>query len=204
MPAAHPAESARCGSSSPKAIRARPLSIAARCAESPIRGLRKLGMPKPVSRPSVNSSAPMKHRVEERLAICAILRFTDLRSVSSLLTDSESVCQPAIGEQMTSQDQRRAATIAAILRAAGQLFTARGFDATSIDQIAARAGVAKGAVYHHFESKEQIFGRVFEQMTAALANEVVTAAAGGAGILDRFERGTLRYLTSIAGDKFCQ
>ena len=105
---------------------------------------------------------------------------------------------------MTSQDQRRAATIAAILRAAGQLFTARGFDATSIDHIAARAGVAKGAVYHHFESKEQIFGRVFEQMTAALANEVVTAAAVGAGILDRFERGTFRYLTSIAGDKFRQ
>jgi AcrR family transcriptional regulator len=105
---------------------------------------------------------------------------------------------------MTSQDQRRAATIAAISRAAGHLFTARGFSATSIDDIARRAGVAKGAVYHHFESKEQIFARVFEQMTAALAAEVVSAAAAGSSILDRFERGTLRYLTSIAGDKFRQ
>ena len=105
---------------------------------------------------------------------------------------------------MTSQDQRRAATVAAILRAAARLFTARGFDATSIDDIAGRAGVAKGAVYHHFESKEQIFARVFEQMTATLAQEVATAAAAGTGILDRFERGTLRYLTSIAGDKFRQ
>lgn len=105
---------------------------------------------------------------------------------------------------MTSQDQRRAATVAAILKAAGQLFTARGFDATSIDDIAGRAGVAKGAVYHHFKSKEQIFARVFEQMTAALVIEVVSAAAAGTSILDRFERGTLRYLTSIAGDKFRQ
>lgn len=105
---------------------------------------------------------------------------------------------------MTSQAQRRAATIAAILSAAGHLFTAHGFNATSIDDIARRAGVAKGAVYHHFESKEQIFARVFEQMTAALATEVVSAAAAGTSILDRFERGTLRYLTSIAGDKFRQ
>lgn len=105
---------------------------------------------------------------------------------------------------MTSQAERRAATRAAIISAAGELFTARGFDAASIDDIADRAGVAKGAVYHHFESKEQIFVRVFEHMTAALASEVVAAAAAGTSILDRFERGTLKYLTAIAGDKFRQ
>jgi len=102
---------------------------------------------------------------------------------------------------MTSQAQRRAATIAAITRAAGELFAAHGFAATSIDDIARRAGVAKGAVYHHFESKEQIFARVFEQMTAALAAEVAATAAAGKSILDSFELGTLKYLTSISGDK---
>ena len=103
---------------------------------------------------------------------------------------------------MTRQDQRRAATISAILKSAAQLFTARGFNVTSIDDIAARAGVAKGAVYHHFASKEEIFARVFEQMTATLAAEVASAAAGEKCMLDSFEQGTLRYLTSIAGDKF--
>jgi len=102
---------------------------------------------------------------------------------------------------MTSQAQRRATTIAAITRAAGELFAAHGFAATSIDDIARRAGVAKGAVYHHFESKEQIFARVFEQMTAALAAEVAATAAAGKSILDSFELGTLKYLTSISGDK---
>jgi AcrR family transcriptional regulator len=105
---------------------------------------------------------------------------------------------------MTSQAQRRAATVAAIIRAAGELFTARGFAATSIDDIASRARVAKGAVYHHFESKEQIFARVFEQMTGALAAEVAATAAAGKSTRDRIERGTFRYLTSIAADKFCQ
>ena len=102
---------------------------------------------------------------------------------------------------MTSQTQRRAATIAAITRAAGELFAAHGFAATSIDDIARRAGVAKGAVYHHFESKEQIFARVFEQMTAALAAEVAATAGTGKSILDSFELGTLKYLTSISSDK---
>src|SRR5262249_8385440 len=102
---------------------------------------------------------------------------------------------------MTSQVQRRATTIAAITRAAGELFAAHGFAATSIDDIGRRAGVAKGAVYHHFESKEQIFARVFEQMTAALAAEVAATAAAGQSILDSFELGTLKYLTSISSDK---
>ena len=105
---------------------------------------------------------------------------------------------------MTSQPQRRAATIAAIISAAGELFTASGFAATSIDDIASRAGVAKGAVYHHFKSKEQIFQRVFEQMTGGLAAEVAASAAAGKSMLDRFERGTLKYLTSIAGNRFRQ
>lgn len=89
-------------------------------------------------------------------------------------------------------------------RAARELFTVRGFAATSIDDIANLAGVAKGAIYHHFESKEQIFQRVFEQMTGALAAEVTATAAAGKSTLDRFERGTLNYLTSIAGNKLRQ
>src|SRR5690348_7274382 len=105
---------------------------------------------------------------------------------------------------MTSQADRRAATIASIVSAAGELFTARGFAATSIDEIASRAGVAKGAVYHHFESKEQIFARVFEQMTAALAAEVSRSAAAGKSLRDSIERGTLKYLTAIAGPRFRQ
>ena len=61
---------------------------------------------------------------------------------------------------MASQAERRTATRGAILDAAGNLFSGQGFAATSVDAVAAAAGVAKGAVYHHFASKEAIFEAV--------------------------------------------
>ncbi len=63
---------------------------------------------------------------------------------------------------MVSQAQRRAGTVAAIHAAARELFAKKGFAATTMDDIASRAGVAKGAVYHHFGSKEEIFERVLD------------------------------------------
>lgn len=54
---------------------------------------------------------------------------------------------------MATQTERRQATQAAILKAAKRLFGERGFAATTIDDIAAGARVAKGAVYHHFAAK---------------------------------------------------
>lgn len=72
---------------------------------------------------------------------------------------------------MVRQSERREATIAAILKAAQKLFAARGFDETSIDDIAAGAGVAKGAVYHHFDSKEEIFTKALEAVQAELASQ---------------------------------
>jgi AcrR family transcriptional regulator len=70
---------------------------------------------------------------------------------------------------MPSQADRRAATVATILTVARRLFAARGFDATSIDDIAEAAGVAKGAVYHHFASKEAVFLRVLDDVQAGIA-----------------------------------
>ncbi len=48
----------------------------------------------------------------------------------------------------------------AILEAARKLFTAQGFDAASMDQIAAAAGVSKLTVYSHFGDKETLFAAV--------------------------------------------
>jgi AcrR family transcriptional regulator len=93
------------------------------------------------------------------------------------------------------QVDRSAATIADILAAARRLFAGAGFDGTSIDDIAARAGVAKGAVYHHFDSKEAIFTRVLEDVQAEIAALPVPAATRAMpDPLDVIAAETLRYL----------
>lgn len=96
---------------------------------------------------------------------------------------------------MIRQLDRSAATIADILGAARKLFANEGFDATSIDDIAAKAGVAKGAVYHHFASKEEIFTRVLEDVQAEIAAMPPPAATRAmTDPLDQIAAETLRYL----------
>lgn len=61
---------------------------------------------------------------------------------------------------------RKQATRAAIIEAAAWLFGRRGIDATSIDAVAARVGLTKGAVYANFESKHELIEAVAEAFSA--------------------------------------
>lgn len=60
-----------------------------------------------------------------------------------------------------SQRERTRATTGALVAAARELFVDGGFSATSLDAICARAGVTRGAFYHHFKNKEHIFREVY-------------------------------------------
>ena len=53
--------------------------------------------------------------------------------------------------------QRSEETRAKIIEAAIKLFSTRGFNAASVDDICKEAGISKGAFYHHFESKQLLF-----------------------------------------------
>lgn len=55
-------------------------------------------------------------------------------------------------------------TRAAVVQAAEQLFAERGFAAATIDDVAEQARVTKGAVYHHFDGKQDLFRAVVEQL----------------------------------------
>ena len=65
-------------------------------------------------------------------------------------------------------------TRTALLTAARELFGADGYAATSLDGIAARAGVTKGALYHHFRGKADLFQAVYEQVQREVSDQVVT------------------------------
>jgi AcrR family transcriptional regulator len=96
---------------------------------------------------------------------------------------------------MIRQVDRSSATIGAIHASARKLFATRGFDATSMDDIAAQAGVAKGALYHHFASKEEIFTQVLDSLQAEIAAAPIpTALRQIPDALDRLAAGVLRYL----------
>jgi AcrR family transcriptional regulator len=76
--------------------------------------------------------------------------------------------------------ERGRATRERLIAAGRILFGERGYEATSIEAILAAAGVAKGALYHHFATKAELFDAVLERLVAEMA-ETVTEAARRAG-----------------------
>lgn len=65
------------------------------------------------------------------------------------------------------------ATRDALISAARELFGTRGYSETSLDAIAAAADVTKGALYHHFSGKEELFRLVFESVKRELSSHLV-------------------------------
>ena len=101
---------------------------------------------------------------------------------------------------MATQSERREATRAAIVKAAKRLFGERGFASTTIDNVATAAHVAKGAVYHHFETKEALFEAVFDEVSEDLVAEVDRAARSENDALAAMAAGTQAYFAACATD----
>ena len=76
-----------------------------------------------------------------------------------------------------TQRERREATIGALLGCARDRFARDGYVATSLEAIASEAGVTKGALYHHFDGKEELFAAVHEREHRRLG-AIAEAAAG--------------------------
>jgi len=71
-----------------------------------------------------------------------------------------------------TQADRTAATREALVVAARPLFAEHGYAAVSTDQIARAAGVTRGALYHQFAGKEELFAAVFEQLEGEIADRL--------------------------------
>jgi AcrR family transcriptional regulator len=99
---------------------------------------------------------------------------------------------------MATQAERRAATIESILSAGRRLFGEHGFAATTMDDIAEQARVAKGAVYHHFATKEAVFEAVFDQVSRALVQEIDRAVRTEKDVLAAMVAGTQHYYAACA------
>jgi AcrR family transcriptional regulator len=93
-----------------------------------------------------------------------------------------------------TQQERTDITTRALVGAARTLFAERGYEATLLDDVAAAAGVTKGALYHHFASKQELFAAVFEQEQRVLAGIVARAYAKERDAWTAFFAGCRAYL----------
>jgi len=75
-----------------------------------------------------------------------------------------------------TQTARSEATRAALIAAARPLFAERGYAGVGTEEIVRGAGVTRGALYHHFDGKRELFAAVYEQIEAELAERIARAA----------------------------
>jgi AcrR family transcriptional regulator len=77
---------------------------------------------------------------------------------------------------MPTQAERTEATRGRLISTARRLFAEKGFAATSTEEILSEAAVSRGALYHHFPSKTDLFQAAFEQVEDEVTAQVLQAA----------------------------
>src|SRR5918993_5563874 len=74
-----------------------------------------------------------------------------------------------------TQAERRAATRRALLDAARSMFAEKGYHGAAAEEIVRRAGVTRGALYHHYEDKKDLFRAVVDEMEGEIDEEIEAA-----------------------------
>ncbi len=77
----------------------------------------------------------------------------------------------------TRQADRSESTRAALIAVARTLFAERGYAGTATEEVVRAAGVTRGALYHHFRDKRELFAAVFEDVERDLMAEMVRVAS---------------------------
>lgn len=75
----------------------------------------------------------------------------------------------------------------AVLAAAVALFTERGYDATSMEDLAARLGITKSSLYHHVSGKEELLRLAVDRALDGLAEAAAEVTSVDAAAIDRLE-----------------
>lgn len=96
-----------------------------------------------------------------------------------------------------STDGRRArgaATRERLLAGARRLFGEGGYEATSIESVLDASGVARGALYHHFQGKAELFDAVLAEVLVEIAQRTAAAAAGSGDPVQGLRAGSHAWL----------
>jgi AcrR family transcriptional regulator len=93
--------------------------------------------------------------------------------------------------------ERRAQTRARLLDAAARIYARRGFDGATLDEIAADAGLTKGAVYDHFGSKEKLLLALLDEHLAAQIAEQIALFDPSKATAERPRAGADRWMAEL-------
>jgi AcrR family transcriptional regulator len=93
-----------------------------------------------------------------------------------------------------TQKERTETTTASLVQAARALFAGDGYAATSLDAVVAKAGVTKGALYHHFSGKRDLFAAVFAGEQERLSEAIVAAYQRRDDPWEAFEAGAAAFV----------
>lgn len=96
---------------------------------------------------------------------------------------------------------RAAERRAAIVEAAMEEFIARGFAATRLDDIAKRAGVAKGTIYLHFKDKESMFEELVRTVIVPVVARLTTLPPPTGSVRDLIEAFAGNFLKEVIGTR---
>jgi AcrR family transcriptional regulator len=94
--------------------------------------------------------------------------------------------------------RQREQTRQALLREGRRLFSDRGYGAVGLAEIVQAAGVTKGALYHHFEGKAELFRAVLEDVQQEVGRRVASAADDHDDPWDQLVVGCQEFLTATA------
>lgn len=97
--------------------------------------------------------------------------------------------------QKVSPDNRRAL----ILDEAAKLFATRGYDATSMRDIASAVGMLPGSIYYHFPSKDEILATIYAIGVDEIITAVQAAIEGAEDPWDRLEAAAVAHLDTLLG-----
>lgn len=92
------------------------------------------------------------------------------------------------------------ATAATILATARRLYTEHGYAAVSLEQIAAEAGVTRGAIYHHYGNRLGLFTAVHTDVAASVEEAILHATEGVHDTWHSLELGSRAFLRASVAD----
>ncbi|MDN5696397.1 MAG: TetR/AcrR family transcriptional regulator [Rubrobacter sp.] len=96
-----------------------------------------------------------------------------------------------------TQAERRAATRRVLLEAARSLFAEKGYHETAAEEIVRRAGVTRGALYHYFEDKKDLFRAVVDEMEGEIDLEIEEAERAESGLPEAVMAGYRAFIDAV-------